>query len=138
MTLRLEDYFGYGAKRLGENIRLVIWDLDETLWRGTVTEGGIQYVEAHHAIVVELARRGIMSAICSKNDRAPMEALLRDHGIWDYFIFPNIDWSTKGARVEALVETVQLRAPTELFIDDNPGNRAEEVAARVAGIEVAD
>jgi predicted enzyme involved in methoxymalonyl-ACP biosynthesis len=48
-----------------EAIRLVVWDLDETFWRGTVTEGGItEYIQAHHDIVIELARRGIMSSIC--------------------------------------------------------------------------
>jgi hypothetical protein len=50
---------------MAETIKLVIWDLDETFWRGTLDEGGItQYVQAHHDIVVELAQRGIMSSIC--------------------------------------------------------------------------
>lgn len=53
-----------------EPIRLVIWDLDETFWRGTLTEGGIsEYVREHHDTVIELARRGITS-ICSKNDHS--------------------------------------------------------------------
>ena len=39
-----------------EEIRLVIWDLDETFWKGTLAEGGIsEYVQAHHAVVVTLA-----------------------------------------------------------------------------------
>ena len=46
-----------------EAIRLVIWDLDETFWDGTLTEGGIAYRRDHHDLVVELARRGIMSSI---------------------------------------------------------------------------
>jgi hypothetical protein len=49
-----------------EPVRLVVWDLDETFWRGTLTEGGISYRQDCHDIVVELARRGILSAICSK------------------------------------------------------------------------
>ena len=37
-----------GAPEVGaEKVRLVIWDLDETFWRGTLTEGGIEYVQAH-------------------------------------------------------------------------------------------
>ena len=44
-----------------ENVRLVIWDLDETFWKGTLSEGGIEeYVQANHDLVVALARRGIV------------------------------------------------------------------------------
>ena len=40
-----------------EAVRLVIWDLDETFWRGTLTEGGITFLPEHKEIVIELARR---------------------------------------------------------------------------------
>lgn len=108
-----------------EAVRLVVWDLDETFWQGTLTEGGISYNSANHALVIELARRGIMSSICSKNDLTPVKALLRDKGLWDYFIFPSISWEAKGPRLAALVEAVQLRPETVLFIDDNVLNRNE-------------
>jgi FkbH-like protein len=121
-----------------EPIRLVIWDLDETFWKGTLTEGGIrEYVQDNHNLVIELAQRGIMSSICSKNDHNQVKALLQARGIWEYFIFPSIDWSPKGPRIEAIVDAVQLRAPTIMFIDDNHANRGEARAA-VPGIEVAD
>lgn len=119
-----------------EAVRLVIWDLDETFWSGTVTEGGIAYSEANHALVVTLAERGIMSSICSKNDHAAIEAILAERGLWEYFIFPSIDWSSKGPRLAALVEAVQLRPETVLFIDDNPMNLAE-AQHFVPGLQVA-
>ncbi len=119
-----------------EAVRLVIWDLDETFWRGTLTEGGITaYVQAHHDLVIELARRGIMSSICSKNDYDTVVRVLQDRGILDYFIFPSISWAPKGPRLAQLVETSNLRPPTVMFVDDNPGNRAE-AAAMVPGIQV--
>jgi FkbH-like protein len=121
-----------------EAIRLVIWDLDETFWRGILSEGGVrEYVRAHHDIVVDLARRGIVSSICSKNDRDAVEAILREHDLWDYFVFPSINWEPKGPRIADLVEKIGLRAPTVLFIDDNPGHRAEAAAA-VPGLQIAD
>lgn len=120
-----------------EPIRLVVWDLDETFWRGTLTEGGVTaYVHEHHEIVVELARRGIMSSICSKNDFSAAQQILQDKGIWDYFIFPSIDWTPKGKRLRSIIEAVQLRPETVLFIDDNPSNRAEG-ATEVPGLQVA-
>jgi FkbH-like protein len=112
-----------------EDIRLVIWDLDETFWDGTLTEGGIRYREDHHALVIELAARGIMSAICSKNDAGEIETLLRDRGLWDYFIFPSIDWTPKGPRIAAMLGQIGLRAPSVLFLDDNPMNLAQAADA---------
>jgi FkbH-like protein len=120
-----------------EPIRLVIWDLDETFWSGTLTEGGITYRRDVHDIVLALARRGIISAICSKNDLAPVREILEREGIWDSFIFPSVNWEPKGPRLAAMVDAVQLRAPTILFIDDNPMNRAE-AQHFVPGIQVAD
>ena len=121
-----------------EAVRLVIWDLDETFWEGTITEGGITaYLPAHHDIVIELARRGIVSSICSKNDAAPTLAYLRAKGIAEYFVFPSISWEPKGPRLQALIESIQLRPPTVMFIDDNPGNRGE-AASMVPGLQVED
>lgn len=120
-----------------EKVRLVIWDLDETFWRGTVSEGGIEYLRDSHDIVVELARRGIVSSICSRNNHAEIEQILRQHGIWEYFVFPSIDWSAKGPRLRAIVEAAQLRPPTVMFIDDNPMNLAE-AQHFVDGVQVAD
>jgi len=120
-----------------EAVRLVIWDLDETFWRGTLTEGGIAYQRHAHDTVVALARRGIVSTICSKNDMAPVQAILEEHGIWDYFVMPSINWEPKGPRIAALAEAFQLRAPTILFIDDNMMN-LQEVRHFVPDIQVSD
>jgi len=112
-----------------EQVRLVVWDLDETFWHGTVSEGGIRaYIQANHDAVIELARRGIMSSICSKNDAATVLPILAARGVLDYFIFPSIDWSPKGGRLSALIETIGLRPASVMFIDDNAANRAEAQA----------
>jgi FkbH-like protein len=120
-----------------EPIRLIIWDLDETFWKGTLTEEGIEYIIDHQSIVIELSQRGIMNSICSKNDFSRVQKILKDHDVWDYFIFPSVNWEPKGHRVAAIVEATQLRAPTVLFIDDNPMN-LKEAEHCIPGIQVAD
>ncbi len=121
-----------------EAIRLVIWDLDETFWRGTVSEGGItEYIQDHHDLIIELAKRGIISSICSKNNFETIEAILKEKGLWEYFILPSIDWSPKGPRIKQLIEDIQLRPETVLFIDDNALNRAEAVSVN-PGLQVSD
>jgi len=120
-----------------EAVRLVIWDLDETFWKGTLTEGGIDEGSHFGDTVKELARRGIVSSICSKNDFEPTKAVLERLNLWEYFIFPSINWNPKGTRIRDIVEQVQLRAATVLFIDDNPMN-LEEARHMVEGLQVAD
>ncbi len=122
---------------MAEAVRLVIWDLDETFWQGTLSEGGHRYNQSAHDIVIALARRGIMSSICSKNDFAPVRAILEETGIWEYFIFPSIDWEPKGPRIQALIEAVQLRPESVLFIDDNSMN-LNEALHFVPGLQTAD
>lgn len=117
---------------------MVVWDLDDTFWKGTLSEGGIEdYVQAHHDLVIELSRRGIMSSICSKNDPETALDVLRQRGIADYFIFPSISWDVKSPRLAALIDTVQLRPETVMFIDDNPMNR-HEAAAMIPGLQIED
>ncbi len=110
---------------MAESVRLVIWDLDDTFWRGTVTEGGVEFIAYHHDLVIALAKRGILSSVCSKNDLAAVKALLEPIGLWQYFVFPSVNWEPKGARIAALIETMMLRPATVMFIDDNPSNLNE-------------
>ena len=106
--------------------RLIIWDLDDTFWRGTLAEEGIiAFIPENHEIVRELTSRGIMNSICSKNDLASASRVLKDLSLWDYFIFPSIDWTPKAPRIKKIIESTQLRSSTVLFIDDNRRNLAE-------------
>lgn len=108
-----------------EGVRLVIWDLDQTFWNGTLTEGEISWVDEHERVVKTLAERGIVSSICSKNDMANVMSVLHARNVDSYFIFPSIDWTAKGKRIKGIIDNVQLRPETVLFIDDNHLNRAE-------------
>ena len=121
---------------MAEPVRLIIWDLDNTFWAGTLTEGGIAYNQANHDLIIALARRGIMSTICSKNDHDAVKAILVERGIWDYFVFPSINWNPKGARIRALIEDIQLRPESVMLLDDNALN-LNEAKHFVPGIQIA-
>ncbi|SNC65567.1 FkbH-like domain-containing protein [Hymenobacter gelipurpurascens] len=108
-----------------EPVKVVIWDLDDTFWRGTLSEGAIEAIEENLQLVRDTAARGIVHTIVSKNDFAPAEAKLQELGIRDLFVFPQISWQPKGPIIKELLEQMQLRAPNALFLDDNPINRAE-------------
>ena len=108
-----------------EKVKIVIWDMDETFWKGTLSEGGVEKIEKNVDIVRKLVDRGIMCSVCSKNNFDDVKAVLTEWGIWDLFIFPQITWNPKGEQVKALLEKCSLRATNALFIDDNVSNLRE-------------
>ncbi|HFQ5154641.1 TPA: HAD-IIIC family phosphatase [Vibrio vulnificus] len=118
-------------------IKLVIWDLDETFWSGTLSEEGVNYNTENHKIVVELTKRGIVNSICSKNEYDSVKEILSDKNIWNYFVFPEISWNPKGKAVSSIISDMALRAENVLFIDDNLSN-LNEVKFENKGISVCE
>jgi len=106
-------------------VKMVVWDLDDTFWRGTLSEGPVEFDPAHVSMVRTLNRRGIINAICSKNDERPVRAELEAVGLWEEFVFARVDWTPKGPRVAAIIDDAQLRPENVLFVDDHPGNLGE-------------
>ena len=106
-------------------IKIVIWDLDETLWRGTLSESGVEADSIVLDTVCELSRRGIINSICSKNDPAAARAELERLGISEEFVFPEIAWTPKGPAIARILDNCRLRAANALFLDDNRSNREE-------------
>ena len=108
-----------------DKIKLVIWDLDETFWNGTISEGTVKIPELHRHLLAQLTDIGVVNSVCSKNDFAPAMAYLEECGLAEYFVFPSINWNPKGQRVKQLIADMQLRPANVLFLDDNPSNLGE-------------
>ena len=92
------------------SIKIVIWDLDETFWKGTLSEGGIEPIPRNVDIVGQLSRRGIINSIASKNDYGEARAALERLGVWEDFVFPEIRWEAKGPLVRRILSNCRLRA----------------------------
>jgi FkbH-like protein len=120
-----------------EPVRLIIWDMDDTFWHGTISEGPITPIADHLLLVKTLNERGIMSAICSKNHFEDVQTVLKNLGVWDEFIFPEIAFAPKGPMVQRIVENVQLRPESILFIDDNITN-LNEARFYLPGLQIAE
>lgn len=114
-------------------IKLVIWDLDETLWKGTLSEGDVVVKEPIAEFLRNTLDMGIVHSICSKNDFRKTKDKLSELGLWDIFVFPSIDWTPKGVRVKETIENMGLRPGNVLFVDDNMQN-LEEVKYYCGGV----
>ena len=62
------------------DVKIVIWDLDDTFWKGTLSEGNVRPVSKNIELVKELTDRGIMNSIVSKNDERKAMAVLKEWG----------------------------------------------------------
>ena len=108
-----------------DQIKLVIWDLDDTFWNGTISEEGVSIPDAHKNLLKTLTDIGIVNSVCSKNDFEPAMQRLADAGVAEFFVFPSINWNPKGQRIQQLIADMQLRPANVLFLDDNPSNLGE-------------
>lgn len=107
------------------NIKLIIWDLDETFWRGTISEGTITPIAENISFIKDTSDMGIIHSICSKNDYSAVQQEMTELGVWSLFVFSSVDWSAKGARVKSIIDRMKLRCVNVLFIDDNVQNLEE-------------
>ena len=108
-----------------DKIKLVIWDLDETFWKGILSEGPITPINNNIDLIKSLTDHGVVNSICSKNDWAPTINKLKEIGVEDEFVFKSIDWTPKGPRINKLIKDMGLRPVNCLFIDDNVVNLNE-------------
>lgn len=101
-------------------IKLIIWDLDDTLWQGTLAERE-EVVLKQEVIdrIQHLLDRGIVHSLCSKNDPQKAKEKLKQFGIYDLFVFPKISFADKGLRIKEIIQQTQLREQNVLFVDDN-------------------
>lgn len=108
-----------------DSVKLIVWDLDDTFWSGTLSEGGASLPLENADLVKDLTDCGIINSICSKNEFEPTKQHLQDLGVWDLFVFPSINWDSKGPQLKDKLDKMALRPVNVLFLDDNPSNLGE-------------
>lgn len=115
--------------------KLVIFDLDNTLWDGILLEGEVKLRAGIADLFRTLDERGILISVASKNAHDDAMAKLEALGLAEYVLHQRIGWGPKSSGVEQIVRAIDIGADTVLFVDDNPFER-EEVAKSVTGVEV--
>lgn len=118
--------------------KCVVLDLDQTLWGGIIGDDGLEGIQIGelglgHAFrefqswLKELTKRGIILAVCSKNDediaKEPFlkhpEMILR---LEDFAAFV-ANWEDKADNIRKIADTLNLGMDSFVFIDDNPFER---------------
>jgi FkbH-like protein len=107
-------------------VKCVVWDLDNTVWNGVLLEGDRVSLRPGVADVIRsLDERGILNSIASRNDRDLVLARLRELGLDELFLCPQIGWNAKSASVRAIAEALNIGTDSLAFVDDEPYEREE-------------
>lgn len=107
-------------------VKCVVWDLDDTLWRGILTEDReVTLSNEIRQVIVDLDNRGILQSVASKNHHDHAWAKLVELGVAEYFLLPKIGWGPKSDSVREIAEQLNFAHRTIAFIDDQPTERAE-------------
>ena len=126
------------AEQPADKVKVVVWDLDNTLWKGTIVNDSNVIVNKEAVSVIkELDKRGILNTISSKNDFQPAFDKLVEFGLQDYFLCPAINWGQKSQNIKEIAKRLNLGVNSFAFIDDNIRER-EEVKTALPMVRVYD
>jgi len=124
--------------------KCLVLDLDNTLWGGVIGDdgpGGIQLGDDFPGNVFKhfqraalaLMDRGILLAVCSKNNPDIVEQTLRTHPEmvlrWDDFACVKANWRSKSENMREIAKELNIGIDALVLFDDNPVERAEVRAA---------
>ena len=128
------------AAQRGLSRKCLVLDLDNTLWGGVIGDDGLSGIvlgegsaagEAHLALqrhAAQLARRGIILAVCSKNEMAIAEEVFARHPDMhlrrDDIACFIANWEPKAGNLREIARRLNIGLDSLVFVDDNPVERA--------------
>ncbi len=118
----------------GKSRKCLVLDCDNTLWGGVIGEDGLNGIKlggiypgssfvSFQQECVNLYNRGVILAICSKNNEADVlevlknhpDSLLKEH----HFSTWQINWDDKVTNLMRIAETLNIGLDSLVFVDDN-------------------
>jgi methoxymalonate biosynthesis protein len=119
-------------------VKCLVWDLDNTLWQGTLLEDDeVRLAEEVREVIETLDARGILQSVASKNDFDLAWGRLEQLGVAEYFVHPRISWGPKSEAVTGIAADLSFALTAIAFIDDLPSERAE-VSSRAPEVRCYD
>ncbi|MEO5335356.1 MAG: HAD-IIIC family phosphatase [Magnetospirillum sp. WYHS-4] len=120
--------------------KCLVLDLDNTLWGGVIGDDGLEGIEigqgsavgeAHLAlqdVALDLHARGVVLAVCSKNDDEVARRPFLEHPDMllkaDHIAVFQANWTDKPTNLKAIAAALNIGLDALVFVDDNPAERA--------------
>lgn len=146
MAPAYNDYVGrlIGAVR-GRSRKCLVLDLDNTVWGGAIGDEGMSGIVLGHGsadgeaflsvqrMALSLRERGVILAVCSKNDEANAREPFRSHPDMllkeEHIAVFQANWVDKATNLEAIAKTLNIGLDALVLLDDNPAERGHVRAA---------
>jgi len=137
----------------GKIKKCLILDCDNTLWGGVIGEDGIENIklDSHeypgnvfhefHKQILQLHEKGVLLALCSKNNEADVIEVLESHSHCllkpQHFVARQINWENKAENIVKLSKQLNLGLDSFVFVDDS-SFECELVRERLPDVTVLD
>ncbi len=127
------------AAQLGRSSKCLVLDLDNTLWGGVIGDDGLEGIElgqntalgeafvAVQMYAAQLSQRGVILAVCSKNDESNALAAFEKH---PEMVLRRADiasfvanWDDKATNLRRIAQELNIGLDSLVFLDDNPFER---------------
>jgi FkbH-like protein len=149
----IDEWMRFILPFCGRQAKCLVCDLDDTLWGGVIGEDGMQgiklgddypgvaYQELQRAMV-DLTRRGVLLAVCSKNNEADALEAIDKHPAMalrrDAFAAMRINWQDKVQNLREIAAELNIGVDSLVLIDDNPVERefVREMLPEVTVIDI--
>ncbi len=110
----------------GKVKKALIFDCDNTLWQGVLAEDGLSgikmYKEIQH-MAVEMAKKGVIVGLCSKNNPEDVDEALSSHQdmvLTDQFIvIKAVNWDDKSTNLQRIATSLNIGLDSFVFVDDS-------------------
>jgi FkbH-like protein len=119
----------------GKSRKVIIFDCDNTLWKGIVGEDGIDNIEMSletsdgaifaevQAIALDMSKQGVLIGLCSKNNTDDVNDVITNHADMQlkdrYLSIKKIDWSSKAVNLKKISEELNVGLDSIVFVDDS-------------------
>lgn len=136
----------------GTTSKVLVLDLDNTLWGGVLGEDGWQHIalsnegkgliyKEFQQQIASLKNTGVLLSLCSKNNEADVREAFEKHPDsilkWDDFVAPRVNWLPKDENLLSISQELSLGLDSLVFIDDSPLER-ELVRTSLPKVQVPD
>ena len=152
LALLVDEYMKFVLPLIGKTCKVLVVDLDNTLWGGVVGEDGLQGIQlgleypgaaylALQRAIIDLYRRGVILAICSKNNSADALRVLEEHPDMllhlQHFAAVRINWDDKAQNLCQIATELNVGIDALAFLDDSPVER-DWIRNRLPAVHVID
>ena len=121
-------------------VKCVVWDLDNTLWDGTLIESDPEKLSLRPGVaelIKALDERGIIQSVASKNDYKAAWPVVERLGLAEYFLYPQIHWHAKSGSIQQIARLLNIGVDTFALLDDSVFER-EQVRSALPQVRVYD